>query len=351
MLKTMLVPSLLLALWHGASAQSCSANQVLMKNDNLAAILTFPWPATAVTTLGLGEAAACIFDVSTVSPVVRVSSAAVAFINGFGTSGIQAPANLEIYDGLAWSGTIPILGPKVFDYAVATGGPVTLTTNMINVTDLSGFGVQVCSGKLVVAWRLLARNLGATNIPVDCTSGGGFSCNLTTTVPMKNLVFHTATGSWRDVTATIHGGLPFCPFFYCGNWQIRACVEPTAFVDTISLSGSPISSPGVGGVLFQFPSHPNKAYVGGAAFSVSPGIPTPIGVVPLADDALLAISLVTPSIFSNFAGQLDASGTASGTIIVPGGVPPLTAYVAAVAWDPGSSQILAISNAAAFGVW
>lgn len=333
-------------------AQSCSGGAALMTNDNLPANLAWPFLSRPISSLGAGDAAACVFDVSGIAPVVHVDSAAVAFVDGLGgNNGLQAPANLAIYDGLSWNGNLPILGPKVFDYGLATGNAITVTASGITVTSLAGFDVQVASGKLVVAWTILVGNLGSRNFATDGTTNTGFSCSPVVTPPMKNLLYRNGIG-WYDCTAApASNGLPFCPFAYSGNWIIRACALPASFLDAISIAGSPIHSPGTGAVTFTFPSHPGMSYLGGAAFATTPGIPTSIGVVPLADDALLAFSLAAPSVFAGFGGLLDPLGTATGSIVVPPGIAPGSFFIAAVSYDAASGQLLGITNAAPVSVW
>jgi hypothetical protein len=336
---------------HSVHAQTCAGGAVLVKNDTMAANLVWPFQSRPITSIGAGDAAGCVIDVSGIAPVVRIDSAAVGFVNGFNSAGIQAPANLAIHDGIAWNGNLPVLGPKVFDYATATsGGSITLTTNGINVVNIGGFGVDVCSGTLVLAWTMLVGNLGATNIATDGVTQMGFGCDPLSTPPMRNLVFRPAIG-WRDCTATTYNGLPFCPFNYSGNWLMRACVSSAPFFDTISIAGSPIHSPGTGVVTFHFPVNPGVSYIGAASFATSPDIPTPIGIVPLADDALLALSLTTPSVFVGFAGTLDSAGTATGSLVVPPGIGPASFFIAAVAYSSTTSQLLAITNPAPVAVW
>ena len=66
----------------------------------------------------------------------------------------------------------------------------------------------------------------------------------------------------------------------------------------------------------------------GAALSSTPGIPVPpIGTVPLALDALFLLSTsgALPTVFTNFAGLLDAFGEATATLNFPA-VPALAGY-------------------------
>jgi len=68
------------------------------------------------------------------------------------------------------------------------------------------------------------------------------------------------------------------------------------------------------------PSQAGALYQVALAFSSAPGIPVPgVGTIPLAFDSLflLSISGAVPSIFTNFAGTLDAFGEATASLNIP----------------------------------
>lgn len=66
------------------------------------------------------------------------------------------------------------------------------------------------------------------------------------------------------------------------------------------------------------PSAPSAGYFAAASFSTGPGIPLAIGTVDLAPDALFFLSGAAPTIFQNFTGALDSSGSATAAIRIPG---------------------------------
>lgn len=68
---------------------------------------------------------------------------------------------------------------------------------------------------------------------------------------------------------------------------------------------------------FRSPLEPKKSYRCALSFAHTPGIPTPIGVVPLAPDPLFFLSLRDPPFLQGFAGALDAHGAATLTMTTP----------------------------------
>ena len=104
------------------AAQSCDGAATLLINDNLGANPTGQVPVSIIQGLCEGEAAGCVFDVSSLSSPVSVSKAAVGLFSGGGASGNQIQGNLRIYDGISWAAGIPTLGPLVFDFNNANFG-------------------------------------------------------------------------------------------------------------------------------------------------------------------------------------------------------------------------------------
>jgi hypothetical protein len=87
-------------------------------------------------------------------------------------------------------------------------------------------------------------------------------------------------------------------------------------------------------VQFSFPHLPGAFYLAMMSLALRPGIALPGGLVlNLAPDALLLASIGgIPGITTGFAGALDGSGRATGSITLPPGFPPgIRIFVSAVA--------------------
>jgi len=90
-------------------------------------------------------------------------------------------------------------------------------------------------------------------------------------------------------------------------------------------------------VNFSFPRSGGLSYVAAMSLSQRPGIPLPDGrVINLAIDPLLVLSIGgIPGITTGFAGVLDGSGRATGTVTLPSGFPAgLRVFISAVAVNP-----------------
>jgi hypothetical protein len=138
------------------------------------------------------------------------------------------------------------------------------------------------------------------------------------TGPYTLEVIGTGTGSYA-ITVTGTGDLePDLPYItgttVLGQRQtFNIGMVPRARIDVLT-------SPQVGMPLnfrLTSPADPGQPYVQGASFGTTPGIPAGSRVVPLNYDFLLVLSLTTPSLFSNFSGNLDANAQALTTIYVP----------------------------------
>jgi hypothetical protein len=121
-----------------------------------------------------------------------------------------------------------------------------------------------------------------------------------------------------------------------GSRNIVAGADPTPG-QTLSLK---FTEPGSAGAL----------YLAAASFSTRPGIPTPAGIVDITPDALFTLSQLAPGIFVNFAGTLDARGTAAAAVVVPAapGLKGLRFHLGFVTVKGGS--IAAIARTAGFTI-
>jgi len=229
----MRVPPLLLAgllagaLSDLAAAQICSSpDATFWKNDTLPQVPSGAETISIIPGLCEGEAAGMVFTLGPSDPLQEIEKVAVGFGDQLGAGGFNATVNVEIYDGVTWSGGIPTLGPKVFDLNADTGASMQVVSTGINELDLSSQGIVVGgTGTFVLAFRMNINPNG------NCTTGfnanfftdgqGGGSC---TTIPMTSLIDIQGQG-WRDASTATVGGFPLCPLFYNGNWVIRACTN------------------------------------------------------------------------------------------------------------------------------
>ncbi|MBK9383925.1 MAG: hypothetical protein IPN34_03750 [Planctomycetes bacterium] len=310
-MRSLLVPALLAAVLCGAGleAQSCGAGQNLLKND---AIPGVPNGATAVALVpGLcdGEAAMSVFRTQ---GAVRIDKASVMFANNFGASGTLALVNLEIYSGATFrtDGRVS-LGPKVFDFASATGNDIQISTHALNEIDISSRNVVISTGTVVIAWRMqlnTASGSCALGYTSNFATDNNFVCR-----SGENILDAQGVGP-VDPCTYLGFGVPLYPTFFRGNWLIRACATP-------QISAEWTGQPTPGGFLsftFRAPGQAGNGYTAFVGGSATTGFLTPWGQLPLDPDPIFVCFLgACRGLTFNFQGVLNANSLGFGGMLIP----------------------------------
>lgn len=292
-----------------AAAQACNAGDLLLKNDILPAVPA--GSATVAIVPGLCDNEAAMAVLTAPGPVT-VRKVSVMYGAQFGTNGVQAVADIEIYDGATvnaqgrWT-----LGPLVF--RLSTGGSnLQIQSHAINEYTLPAV-VRCTSGKVVVGWRMLF-NLASGSCATGYTAN--FCCDFGPGCPAGRNILD-ALGHGPIDPATYQGfGVPLCPNYFRGDWIIRACVTPD-----VSVSWTGNATPG-GAVLLNLlaPNHPSEYFVTMLSLGTQPGWTTPWGLVPLNGDFLLQCTLnpgCWPTILVNHDGQLNLNSQATSVLLIP----------------------------------
>ena len=325
----LLAISLCLALPTPAPAQSCTAPARLHKNDTLPDVPSGAFPFAVVRGLCDGEAAMSIFSTGGAAKVHAVS---VLYGHVLGASGVQAVADVEIYDGatLQPNGRY-VLGPLVWKLSPTAN--VQLQSTAINTLQLPQ-PVRCTSGKVVVAFRMLSNLAnGSCLLGYDANFCVDAAPHCT---PGINVLDATGHGPVDPATYTGFGP-PLCPLYIRGSWVIRACIEPE-----VSVSWMGNATPG-GFVSLRFlaPNQGGNAYLALAASGIASGTPTPWGKLPLDSDPMFACFLgACRTILLGGTGTINPQGDAFGALQIPN-LPVLrssglTLYVAFVTYVPPS---------------
>lgn len=318
-----------LALALPSTAQDCpDSGDTFYKNDSLPDVPTGSFSISVIPGLCEGEGAATVFDLAPGAPLQQVTQVACPFGSAGGASGAVASVNVQVFDGVTFSGSqnTPTLGAKVFDLAQDTGSSMQVTSTALNTIDLTQYNVTVGAsglGNFVVAFVMEINPNGScatgytSNFFTD-NSQFGFFCNEAITPPKTSLIYILGQG-WLDASKATVTGIPLCPFYYAGVWAIRACTRDAGPVNPlqVAVSGSPVPVGGFVNLTFNAPGYQGVPYLAAASFGTSPGTPTAYGVVPLNYDGLLALSLSLPSVFVNFVGVIGPTGSAPGLVLIP----------------------------------
>jgi hypothetical protein len=123
---------------------------------------------------------------------------------------------------------------------------------------------------------------------------------------------------------------------YNERWKFRLFAGRSILVMGMPFPGASVP------LQIGFNRDPLHSYVMAASFTSTPGIPlAPDGrPIPLTPDAMMLLSLSTPSIFQNFSGVLDGLGNATATLNLPN-LPALSGFqfkMAAVSLEAVSSS-------------
>jgi len=328
-----------------ALAQTCPPGSTLRKNDILPDIPMGPLPVAIVSGLCDGEAAMSVF---TVPGPVRVHTMTILYANRFGTNGVTAAVDAEVYDGASvnaqgrWT-----LGPMV--YRLSNGGSnMQVTSTGFNTLTLSS-PVRCTSGKVVIGFRMILNGAGGS-----CLFGydSNFACdNQFVCTPGINVL--DAIGHGPVDPATYTGfGTPLCPTYFRGSWGIRACMSVEANANTLTLTPStlPPNTGATCAIAFTAPGRGGDTYLLMPTFTTTPGIPVPppgMGTIPInPSDPLffLALTGALDTIIINRVGILNSSGQGFGLFIRPAGIPPIQFYFVGVA--AGAGGITAYSDPA-----
>jgi len=342
-------------------AQPCpDPNDVFWQRDTLPTNPTGLQTFSIIPGLCEGEAAAIVFELPVGMPPQQITQVVCPFGSAGGGQGALAYVNVEVYDGVSFSGAIANMGTQVFDLNTQTGNDLQVTSSAFNTFDTTQFNIVVgndpVNRRFAIAFRMnLNPNGNCTTgyfstFFTDNTVGGGLFCNPATTPPMTSLMDIIGQG-WRDAALATVTFIPLCPLYYAGIWGIRCCsrnaAPPNPF-QILPTLGVPATSPGTTVLQLMGPGLQGVPYQFALSWANTPPIQTPSGNIPLTYDALVVASLdpAFSPYFVNFTGNIGSNETATVLINVPPGLAGmgLTAYGAWIGFLPTPPGGFAISD-------
>jgi hypothetical protein len=237
----------------GALAQGCPGPGTFWKRD------TLPVTPTSLTTVGVvvgmceGESAGVVFEMPASMAVQRITQVVAPWGHApSGTPGFQAALDIEVYDGVSFSGANVNMGTMVFSLSNQTASNMQVQTHGLNTFDTSPYNIIVGAAaptgsppvrRFAVCFRCDINAYPSTcaqgynaNFFTDATPLFSFNCDPAVT-PQRTCVMEILGQGWRDPALAMVQGVQLCPIYYRGIFCIRACSED-AFPAFYTTSGA-----------------------------------------------------------------------------------------------------------------
>jgi hypothetical protein len=224
-----------------AIAQGCPGT--FWKRDTLPDVPTGLGGVSVIQGMCEGESAGVVFEMPANMPVQRLTQVVAPWGAALGVAGFQAALDVEVYDGVSFSGPIVNMGTRVFSLSQAATSNMQVQSHALNSLDTSTFDILVGTApptgsppvrRFAVCFRidlnLHPTGTCATGYPANFFTDNSqqpsfpFVCNNVLT-PQRTSVIEIQGQGWRDASLATVSGISLCPLYYSGIWCIRACSE------------------------------------------------------------------------------------------------------------------------------
>jgi hypothetical protein len=212
-----------------------------------------------------GESAGIVFEMPANVPVQRITQVVAPWGAPLGVNGFQAALDVEVYDGVSFSGALVNMGTLVFSLSNTAASNMQVQSHGLNTLDTSTYNIIVGAApptapgnvrRFAVCFRcdLNFHPTGScatgwpANFFTDNSQTPSFTCNNVIT-PQRTSIVEIQGQGWRDAALATVGGLSLCPFFYSGIWCIRACSEDAFPAYYTSFGAGCANSIGTAGLL------------------------------------------------------------------------------------------------------
>lgn len=339
---TMRCIAVLVAALAPVAAQGCPGPGTFWKRDSLPIVPSGLTSVGVVAGMCEGESAGVVFEMPANMAPQRVLQVVAPWGHAFGTNGFTAALDLEVWDGVAFSGAFVNMGTRVFSLSQNATSNMQVSTHGLNTLDTSQYNIVVglapptgspAVRRFAVTFRCDLNALpdscnggnGHANFFTDATSQFGFTCNYTIT-PQRTSVIEILGQGWRDAALATVNGIQLCPIYYRGVFCVRCCTEDafpayyTGFATGCPSSLPPAqlipaTLPRIGTTLFVIVNH-MPVNVGlmltGMSNTASPFGPLPFDATPL---GLTNCNLyVSPDFLTTLVG---GGGSASFSLAIP----------------------------------
>jgi hypothetical protein len=346
LIRPLLLASLLLA---PVAAQGCP-NGTFWKRDALPVAPTGLTAVSVIQGLCEGESAGVVFEMPANMPVQRITQVVAPWGAALGVGGFQAALDVEVYDGVSFSGAVANMGQLVFSLSAQATANMQVQSHSLNTLDTSTYNIIVGAApptgnppvrRFAICFRvdlnLHPSGTCATGYPANFFTDNSqpptfpFACNPVTT-PQRTSLIQIQGQGWRDAALATVTGIPLCPIYYSGVWCIRACSEDAfpSFYNTFG-TGCPSSAgvsqlipatlPRLGQTMFvivnNMPVSLGLMVTGGS--NVASGLgPLPLDMTPFGITSCLL--RVSPDLLTTLVG---GGGSASYSLAIPNSNPLL----------------------------
>ncbi len=257
------LPLLVALVLAPAAAQGCPGAGTFWKRDTLPIVPSGLASVGVVAGMCEGESAGVVFEMPANMSAQRITQVVAPWGSASGIPGLTAALDLEVWDGVSFSGASVNMGTRVFSLSQNTSGSMQVATHGLNTFDTSPYNIVVGlappTGTPAVRRFAITFRIDINTVPDSCNGGSvptsftsfftdatsqiGFGCNSTIT-PQRTSVIEIQGQGWRDPALAQIGIIPLCPNYYRGIFCIRACSEDAfpAYYTTFA-NGCPSSLP------------------------------------------------------------------------------------------------------------
>lgn len=226
-----------------ALAQGCAGTGTFWKRDTLPVVPSGLTGVSVIQGMCEGESAGVVFEMPANMPVQRLTQVVAPWGAALGVNGFQAALDVEVYDGVSFSGAFVNMGTLVFSLSQAATSNMQVQSHGLNTLDTSTYNIIVGAApptgsppvrRFAVCFRcdlnLHPTGTCATGYPANFFTDNSqqptfpFTCNNIIT-PLRTSIIEIQGQGWRDAALASVTGIQLCPIYYSGIWCIRACSE------------------------------------------------------------------------------------------------------------------------------
>ena len=224
MLARYLTPATLLvatSLLSGLHAQGCNSGTFWQRDSLPATPSSIPTGVSVIQGMCEGESAGVVFEIPANMPVQKITKVVAPWGAAFGATGFLAALDIEVYDGVSFSGQNVNMGNLVFSLTQTANQNLQASSHALNEFDTSPYNIVVGTQPPVGGVRRFAicfrtdinfhpSGSCSTGWPANFftdNSSFQFVCNPAIT-PQQTSIIQIAGQGWRDAAlATVQGCL------------------------------------------------------------------------------------------------------------------------------------------------